>query len=104
LPPEQTSPASQAVPQAPQFFGSMVTSTQALPHLVLPPAQLRPHTPAEQTSPAAQTVPQVPQFFGSKSVMVQTPLQRVEPGHIVPVPVLLVLLEVVVELVELVVE
>ena len=47
--PAQICPAAHATPQAPQFEGSTDVFTQAFPHLVLPPPQLRTHTPAEQT-------------------------------------------------------
>jgi len=77
---EQTSPAAQVVPQAPQFLGSLTVSTQAAPHLVAPPAQLMAHWPMEQTSPAAQAVLQAPQFLGSLAVSTHAVPHIVTPG------------------------
>ena len=58
-------PPLQAVPQALQLLGSELVSTQTLPHLVLPAAQLSAQLPETQTSPAAHALPQLPQRMGS---------------------------------------
>jgi hypothetical protein len=54
-------------------------STQALPHLVEPPTQVRPHWPLEQTSPAAQAWLQTPQLAGSFAASTHKAPHRVEP-------------------------
>jgi hypothetical protein len=46
----QLSPAAQAVPQAPQWAGSMLVLTH-WPSQISPPAQVEVHAPAEQYSP-----------------------------------------------------
>jgi len=67
----------QDVPQAPQWLGSVRTSTQpALPQLVSPAAQ--PHLPAAQESPASHAWLQVPQLLESVCRSVHVP--DVEPG------------------------
>ena len=57
MPAEQTSPEAHAVPHVPQLAGSLVTSTQAVPHFVVPPVHWSAHAPAEQTSPEAPACP-----------------------------------------------
>jgi hypothetical protein len=54
-PATQARPLGQAEPQAPQFWGSLVTSTQAVPHNVPPVQPLAWHAPFMQTWPAAQS-------------------------------------------------
>jgi hypothetical protein len=63
-------------PHAPQSYGSVFTSTQALLQLVNPLAQLSVHAPCEQTCVVVQLTPQPPQFDGSLCVCVQTPPQN----------------------------
>jgi hypothetical protein len=58
-------PLAQALPQAPQFAGSEVVFTHAVPHRVVLPLQLTAQAPDEQTCPLGQTFPHVPQFAGS---------------------------------------
>lgn len=71
-----------ARPQPPQF-GSWVGATQALPHLMRPAVQLKPHCPEEQVAcppeGAVHAVPQAPQFNGSEPVATHWPLQLVVP-------------------------
>ena len=52
-----------ALPQPPQFAGSLLSSTQVLPQSVLPPVQVSPQDALEQTSPDAHAFPQAPQNF-----------------------------------------
>ena len=85
MPAPQSCPAAHAVPQAPQFAGSVSVSTQLLPHCVEPPRHATAHCPIEQSSPAAHVVPQAPQFAGSFIVSMQAPLQTV-PEHVGPPP------------------
>jgi hypothetical protein len=54
-PATQARPLGQAEPQAPQFWGSLVRSTQAVPQSVPPVQPLAWHWPATQASPAAQS-------------------------------------------------
>jgi hypothetical protein len=66
------SPFAQAVPQAPQFRGSVCRSTQALPHSVI----VQTGTQAEPWHcPLGQTFPQAPQLFGSVTRLTQLPPQ-----------------------------
>jgi hypothetical protein len=78
----QLAPAGQGVLHAPQLFGSLVRSTQELPHIASTPAsvaQLVLQTPCAQTVPAGHTIPQPPQLFGSLCVSAHEPLQRMPP-------------------------
>jgi len=77
-PPEQTWPAAQATPHAPQLALSVSRLMQASPHCCRPVWQLTAQTPAEQTWPAAQVLPQVPQFASSRWRFTQAPLQSVK--------------------------
>jgi hypothetical protein len=43
-----TFPLPQDFEHAPQLFGSMFSSTHAVPHSDVPPAHMRPHLPAWQ--------------------------------------------------------
>jgi len=58
--------APHALPQAPQFAASLVTSTQLPLQQAWPSAQLapppHPQTPPEQSSPSAHRFPISPQF------------------------------------------
>src|SRR5438874_1471155 len=56
-----------------------MVSTQAPPHLTLPPAQARAHMPPWHTWPGGQAPPHVPQLARSLMVSTQLPLQRVMP-------------------------
>ena len=82
VPPVQTWPAPQTLPQAPQFFESVwVLAQKALapvPQVVKGLPQVTAQVPPVHTSPAGQALPQVPQF--AESVWVFT---HSEP-HIVP--------------------
>ena len=49
----------------------MAVFTQVLPHLVVPPLQMRPQAPPEQTCPDGQALPQEPQLAGSMAVFTQ---------------------------------
>jgi hypothetical protein len=80
MPAEQTWPAAQASPQAPQLAGSTLVVTQLSPHWVVPPVHSSWHSPAVQVCPAAQASPQSPQFLAS--VVVST--QRVPHSFVPP--------------------
>lgn len=105
-PPAQLAPAGQGVLQAPQLSGSLVRSTQELPHVARPtppPSTEPPSTeapvpqvtvqlPWEQTSPGGHALPHPPQLFGSLCVSTQLPLHlapplahwHAPPWHVVP--------------------
>jgi hypothetical protein len=70
---EHTCPVPQAWPHTPQLAGSVDSSTQVLPHLVVPPAHASAQAPSEHTWPAAHVLPHVPQLSTSVAVLVQTP-------------------------------
>jgi hypothetical protein len=74
----QFCPGLQALPQPPQFFGSLSTSTQALLQSLVSP----PHAQAalRHEAPAPHDFPQPPQLEGSVLVSVQ-----VEPHSASPV-------------------
>jgi hypothetical protein len=69
----------QAVPQAPQFFGSDCLSTQRPEQSVSLP--LQPHVPVLHVSPTAQVFPQAPQFSGSLFVSTHCAPQLVVPAR-----------------------
>jgi hypothetical protein len=75
---EATLVSAQALPQAPQWAGSMAVLAQNDPpvpvHAVSGAEQVAPHRPAEQTCPAAQVVPQAPQLVLSVRVLTSQPL------------------------------
>jgi len=76
LPPMHNRPAMHPLPQLPQLSGSLVRSTQLVPHGLRPPPQSISQSPESQRgepSPAGQTLPQAPQLFGSVSVFTQAP-------------------------------
>jgi hypothetical protein len=83
---EQTSPASHALPHAPQFCGSLVVSRQLCPHFVVPPEHVSAHVPFEQTCPLAHAFAHFPQFAGSLSRSAHDPEQFVAPGQTPPSP------------------
>jgi hypothetical protein len=62
-----------AVVQLPQWFGSAVVSTQALPQTMLPAGHV--HVLPEQICVAPQAIPQLPQWAGSLVRSVHAPLQ-----------------------------
>jgi hypothetical protein len=86
----------QAVPQAPQLFGSVSVLVHDAPHWVIPISHDVLQLPIEQT-PDAHGLPQLPQLLGSVCRLVQlvppSPMQSVEPpahvhmeeAHIVPI-------------------
>jgi len=76
-PSAQSSAAAQALPHCPQFAGSLVVSTHASPHWLVPPPQM--HWPLEQSCPMPHAWPQAPQFCGSRSVLVHVAPQSVDP-------------------------
>src|SRR4051812_22653109 len=75
---KQTSFGPQAVPQPPQFFGSMSTRMQALLHRSQPSGQV--HWEFLQMALSAQATPQAPQFIALLARSAQVPLQLVIPG------------------------
>jgi hypothetical protein len=98
VPPVQLAPAGQAIAQPPQFEASVVVSTHAPLHRVIPPAQppgaQAPlvHTPEQQLEPAAQAAPagsqrrqvlptHVPEQFCGVQV---APTTQEPPEHVVP--------------------
>jgi hypothetical protein len=64
---------AQTCAQNPQLFLSSERSTQEVPHLARPAAQLTEQTPLLQTWAPLQRVPQVPQFVPSEARSAQTP-------------------------------
>jgi hypothetical protein len=109
VPEAQASPFAQIVPQTPQFCGSVLVSTQELPHCVSggwhmggvthfrlwqtwpvlqqmplqstwPTGQVFTQLPVAHDWFAAQVRLQPPQFCGSRFVSTQTPLQLVKPA------------------------
>ena len=96
-PPEQDSPTGHAVPQLPQFAGSLDVSTQLrVPQACSPAAHVAWQVPVEQTGVVPeQASPQVPQLSGSAVVLVQAELQHASPSaqvvpHAPQLPALLV--------------
>ena len=69
-PDEQTVPASQTMPQPPQFW-LVVTSVHRLPHRIMPFGQVQ--TFATQVVPPEQTWPQPPQFLSLVLMSTQDP-------------------------------
>jgi hypothetical protein len=76
---EQTCPAAQAAPQAPQLAGSLVVSTQA-PAQSWKPACEQEHLPPWHSSSWLQAFPHWPQLETSVLGSRQTPLQSRSPG------------------------
>ena len=77
--PLQIVPPLQAVPQAPQFWGSDASCTQAPPHEVSPAPHDVAQTPKSQTVPAEHAAPQAPQFSRLDLRLKHTPPQDVSP-------------------------
>jgi hypothetical protein len=72
--------SGQALPQAPQLFGSPVMSVQVPKQSVWPEGHWQ--VPPLQVAVLGQLLPQVPQLCGSVPVLVQLPEQEVSPvGH-----------------------
>jgi hypothetical protein len=67
----QTAPGSQALPHAPQFFGSVVAAMQPMTGPQSLSIAGHPHVPALHTPSGSQVLPHVAQFFGSVAVLVQ---------------------------------
>jgi hypothetical protein len=63
------------VPQAPQLFGSVVTSTQVSPHALVPAGHE--HVFAAHSLPPVHFVPHPPQLAGSLVVSTHAPVQLV---------------------------
>src|SRR5262249_25570605 len=81
-PPLHTLPPVHAIPQPPQFCGSLDGSTQAPAQSMVPTGQLITQTPPLHTAPAGQTAGQLPQWSGSVWRSTQTPPQTDMPtGH-----------------------
>ncbi len=74
-PMEHTSPAAQAVPQAPQLARSVCRSTQRPLHAACPVGQPIWHCPATHTWVRAQAVPQAPQWSALDCVSTHAPPQ-----------------------------
>jgi len=81
VPEMQLSPIAQALPQRPQFAGSLRTSTHEPEQFVWSGGHMLTQRPLEQTALAAQRFPQPPQFAGSACGFTQTPLHATSPGR-----------------------
>jgi hypothetical protein len=68
-------PPVQMTPQAPQFWGSVVVSTHALPHASVIAEHDGAHALEAQTSPVAHVMPHAPQLPGSVVRSTQRPPQ-----------------------------
>ena len=83
MPPTHWVPPPHAIPQAPQFWLSVVRTTQLVPQSVEPDGHVAVQVPALQTSPAAQAFPQLPQSAALVWRFTHWPLQDVVPtGHV----------------------
>src|SRR5688572_19565294 len=81
IPPSQTPPSGQTLPQAPQLFGSLLRSAHRSTHSTKGSTQPRlawakEQVPPSQT-PSGQTFPHAPQLFASLERSTQTPPQLV---------------------------
>jgi len=74
----------QALPQLPQFCGSLASERQTPPQATVPAGQA--HDPAKQDWPPTQARPQPPQWFGSVAVSTHWSPQLVCPGAGQPQP------------------
>jgi hypothetical protein len=79
-PPVQVAPPVHACPQLPQLSGSVLKSTQLLPHKCSVPVQFIAHDPVVHTIVAPHACPHEPQFAGSACVFTHVPLQLVRLG------------------------
>ena len=84
LPALQVWPAAQALPQVPQFSGSLwklAASTQPVPHSALSAGQVATHIDALQSGVAAgQGMPQPPQLAPSAAMLAQPVGQGIKPA------------------------
>ena len=91
------SPGGQAVPQPPQFLGSLEVSAHPVPQHCAVPAQVGPplhpppvlQTPATQAEPAAHALPHAPQLAASLAMSTSHPsatfmLQSANPALQLP--------------------
>lgn len=80
---QPVAPAPQALPHAPQLFGSSAIRVQVPLQLVRNGAHIAVQLPIWHASLAPQPLPHPPQFFGSVWVLAQLPLQTCSPrpGH-----------------------
>ena len=73
-PETHVSPPRHALPHAPQFAGSLFSSTHAPEHAVRPVPHPAEQTPLRQSGVAPeQTVPHAPQFAGSDDTSTHAP-------------------------------
>jgi hypothetical protein len=83
-PAAQAWPAGHAMPQVPQFSGSVVTSTHRdsapVPHTISGAGHASLHEPPTHDSPSGHSVPQAPQFESSTMVSTQAAPQRISPA------------------------
>jgi hypothetical protein len=87
MPPLQICDAPHAVAQSLQCAGSLLRSTQLVPHLVSPAEHIVEHAPTSQTSPAWQATPHAPQLAASLFLSTQPDAQRICPeGQDMPPP------------------
>ena len=77
----QSWPSPQARPQAPQFSGSLLRSSQPVGHREVPPMQGEKHMPRPQISPGPQRSPEPPQLAGSMRKSVHAPLHSTSGGR-----------------------
>ena len=100
LPDAQTSTAAHALPQAPQFAGSIPSLTQRLPQSAWALGHMVVQAPETHASPVAHALPHPPQLAGSVWVVEHTephsfcPVGQLEPhmslaqmpAHVTPHP------------------
>jgi hypothetical protein len=68
--------------QPPQLAGSVIVSTQAVPHSFVPPEHVVAQTLEEQACPVGQATPHAPQLAASFLVFTQAePHKVVPPAH-----------------------
>ncbi len=86
-PARQLCPRPQKTPHAPQFDGSLDTSTQRAPQHAVPGGHITPpqrgalmQRPWSQLCPGAQTLPHAPQLVGFEVMSTQVSPQHAEPG------------------------
>lgn len=80
VPAEQTSPAAQAFPHAPQFSPLLWRSVQMPVQSVSPAWHASAQTPAVHASPAGHAFPHPPQLAESLCVLVHAPAHSVSPA------------------------
>ena len=79
VPPEQVEPGAQVLPQAPQFSGSVSTSTHEPAQLVSGLGHSLAHLDARHTEVPEHALPQPPQFEGSEVTSTHAAPHRVRP-------------------------